>query len=107
MTDLYFESTVNGEPISIYVTKKNDIMIEADDCGCIDPETIREAVNARGFNTCFSTSEKRNFAKSCHFNNIYISKNSINDDGDCEKIFEYTLADLRKSKRKLAELLER
>lgn len=105
MTDFYFESTVNGEPISIYITKKNDIMIEADDCGCIDPETIREAVNARGFNTCFSTSEKRNFAKSCHFNNIYIAKREINDNSNNEVICEYSLATLRKSKRKLAELL--
>lgn len=92
-----FEATVNGEPISLMVTRKKDIMIEASDDGYISRDDIDAAAHAKGFNCCFNTSSKREFAESCHFNNILIT----NDKGE-----KYYLSELRKSPAKLRIFLE-
>ena len=102
-----FESTVNGETIDLGVTQKNDIMIEASDDGYIDRATIEYAAHANGFNCCFNTSSKRDFAKSCHFNNILISKKEYDEkDGSWNVVAEFYLSELRKSPVKLRKFLE-
>lgn len=104
--EFLYEATVNGVGVSIYVTKNNDIMIEASDENHISPQEIKHAVNANGFNCCFQTRNKRDFAKYCHFNNILITKREINDDSNNEAVCGFYLSELRKSKSKLAKLLK-
>ena len=98
-----FESSVNGETIDLAVTCNNDIMIEASDDGYIDSTTIEYAAHANGFNT----GSKRDFAKSCHFNNILISKKEYDEeDGSWNVVAEFYLSELRKSPVKLRKFLE-
>lgn len=105
--EILFEATVNGETISLGVTSNNDIMIEASDDGDIDRATIEYAAHANGFNFCFNTSSKREFAKSCHFNNILISKKEYDEkDGSWNVVSEFYLSELRKSPAKLRKFLE-
>ena len=105
--EVLFEATVNGETISLVVTCNNDIMIEASDDGYIDRSTIEYAAHANGFNCCFNTSSKREFAKSCHFNNILISKKEYDEkDGSWNVVAEFYLSELRKSPAKLRKFLE-
>lgn len=105
--EILFEATVNGETISLGVTSNNDIMIEASDDGDIDRATIEYAAHANGFNFCFNTSSKREFAKSCHFNNILISKKEYDEkDGSWNVVSEFYLSELRKSPAKLKRFLE-
>lgn len=103
--EFYFEATVNGYGVSLYVTKRNEIMIEETDENFISTREIEEAVWASGFNTCLKTRNKREFAESCHFNNILISKREINDETNNEIIEEYYLSELRKSPAKLRKFL--
>lgn len=106
MKNIYFEATVNGETIDLGVTRKNDIMIEASDDGCVDRSTIEYAAHAKGFNCCFNTSSKRAFAESCHFNNILISKRFYDDETDDSSVIaEFYLSELRKSPAKLKKFL--
>lgn len=106
MKNIYFEATVNGEPISLMVTRKKDIMIEASDDGYISRDDIDAATHAKGFNCCFNTSSKRDFAESCHFNNILISKKEYDEEDDsCEVVAEFYLSELRKSPAKLRRFL--
>ena len=105
--EILFEATVNGETISLGVTSNNDIMIETSDDGYIDRSTIEYAAHANGFNCCFNTSSKREFAKSCHFNNILISKKEYDEEDDSwEVVAEFYLSELRKSPAKLKKFLE-
>lgn len=105
--EILFEATVNGEGISIYVTTKNAIMIEASDENYISAQEIEFAAHANGFNCCFNTKHKREFAESCHFNNILISKKEYDENEDTwEVIAEFYLAELRKSPAKLRKFLE-
>lgn len=105
--EVLFEATVNGETISLGVTSNNDIMIESSDDGYIDRSTIEYATHANGFNCCFNTSSKREFAESCHFNNILISKKEYDEkDGCWNVVAEFYLSDLRKSPAKLKRFLE-
>ena len=105
--EILFESTVNGETIDLGVTSNNDIMIEESDDGYIDRATIEYATHANGFNCCFNTSSKREFAKSCHFNNILISKKEYDEkDGSWNVVAEFYLSELRKSPAKLKRFLE-
>ena len=98
-----FEATVNGETIDLAVTCNNDIMIEVSDDGYIDRATIEYAAHANGFNT----NSKRDFAKSCHFNNILISKKEYDEeDGSWNVVAEFYLSELRKSPAKLRKFLE-
>lgn len=103
---MMFEASVNGEPISLMVTRKKDIMIEASDDGYISRDDIDAAAHAKGFNCCFNTSSKRAFAESCHFNNILITKREINDESNNEVVCEFYLSELRKSPAKLRRFLE-
>lgn len=104
--NIYFEATVRGESIYLSVTYKNDIMIETSDDGCIDSTTIEYAAHAKGFNCCFQTRNKREFAESCHFNNILISKRFYDDEtDDSGMIAEFYLSELRKSPAKLKKFL--
>lgn len=106
MKNIYFEATVNGETIDLGVTRKNDIMIETSDDGYIDRSTIEYAAHANGFNCCFQTRNKREFAESCHFNNILISKKFYDDETDeSDIIAEFYLSELRKSPAKLKKFL--
>lgn len=106
MKNIYFESTVNGETISFNVTKKNDIMIEASDDGTCEPWEIEDAAHANGFNCCFDTKYKREFAESCHFNNILITKRFYDDETDDSGVIaEFYLSELRKSPAKLRKFL--
>ena len=99
---MMFEATVNGETIDLAVTCNNDIMIEASDDGYIDSTTIEYATHANGFNT----NSKRDFAKSCHFNNILISKKEYDEeDGSWNVVAEFYLSELRKSPAKLRKFL--
>lgn len=105
--EILFEATVNGETIYLMVTKKNDIMIEASDDGYISRNDIYDAANANGFNCCFNISSKREFAESCHFNNILISKKEYDEEeGSWEVVAEFYLSELRKSPAKLRKFLE-
>ena len=105
--EILFEATVNGETIDLGVTRKNDIMIEVSDDGCVDRSTIEYAAHANGFNCCFNTSSKRAFAESCHFNNILISKKEYDAEEDSwEVVAEFYLSELRKSPTKLKRFLE-
>lgn len=107
--EIFYEATVNGETISLSVTSNNDIMIEASDDGHIDRATIEYAAHANGFNCCFQTRNKREFAESCHFNNILISKKEYDEkDGSCScnVVAEFYLSELRKSPAKLRKFLE-
>ena len=105
--EILFEATVNGGTISLFVTSNNDIMIESSDDGDIDRSTIEYATHANGFNCCFNTSSKREFAKSCHFNNILISRKEYDEEEDSwEVVAEFYLSDLRKSQAKLRKFLE-
>ena len=65
--EFLYEATVNGVGISIYVTKNNDIMIEASDENCISPQEIEYATYANGFNCCFNSSDKREFDQNLSF----------------------------------------
>ena len=104
--EILFEATVNGETISLGVTSNNDIMIETSDDGYIDRSTIEYAAHANGFNCCFNTSSKRDFAKSCHFNNILISKKEYDEEEDSwNVVVEFYLSELRKSPAKLRKFL--
>lgn len=103
--EFYFEATVNGQGVSLYTTKRNEIMVEASDDGSISSWDILAAVRAKGFNTSFSTPSKSNFAKSCKFNNILITKREINDDTNNKVLWEFYLSELRASKKKLNQLL--
>ena len=104
--EILFEATVNGETIILGVTSNNDIMIETSDDGYIDRSTIEYAAQANGFNCCFNTSSKRDFAKSCHFNNILISKKEYDEEEDSwEVVAEFYLSELRKSPAKLRKSL--
>ena len=104
--EILFEATVNGETIDLGVTSNNDIMIETSDEGYIDRSTIEYAAHANGFNCCFNTSSKRDFAKSCHFNNILISKKEYDEEEDSWNIVaEFYLSKLRKSPAKLRKFL--
>lgn len=103
--DCYFELTVDGSPVYAGVTKKNEIMIESSEDGTITSDEVRDLVGANGFNTCFSTPHKREFAEGCHFNNLLVSKREINDNTNNEVISEYFLSELRKSKKLLEEFL--
>ena len=104
--EILFEATVNGETIILGVTSNNDIMIETSDDGYIDRATIEYAAQAKGFNCCFNTSSKRDFAKSCHFNNILISKKEYDEEEDgWEVVAEFYLSELRKSPAKLRKFL--
>lgn len=105
MTEYYFEATVNEEPVSIYVTRRNEIMVEQSEDGAITSDEIIEAVKADGFNCCFQTASKKEFAEGCNFDNIYIAKREIKDSSNNEVICEYSLATLRKNADNLAELL--
>lgn len=106
MKNIYFEASVNGESISFCVTKKNDIMIESSDDGTCEPLEIEDAAHAKGFNCCFQTRNKREFAESCHFNNILISKRFYDDENDDSGVIaEYYLSELRKSPAKLKKFL--
>lgn len=105
--EIFYEATVNGKTIDLGVTRKNDIMIEASDDGYIGRSTIEYAAHAKGFNCCFGTSSKREFAKSCHFNSILISKKEYDDEEDSwEVVAEFYLSELRKSPAKLRKFLE-
>ena len=105
--EILFEATVNGETIDLSVTCNNDIMIEESDDGYIDRADIEYAAHANGFNCCFNTSSKREFAKSCHFNNILISKKEYDEeDGSWNVVAEFYLSELRKSPAKLRKFLE-
>ena len=104
--EIYFEATVNGETIYLVVTRNNDIMIEASDEGYIDRETIEYAAHANGFNCCFQTRNKREFAESCHFNNILIRRKEYDEEDDSWKVVaEFYLSELRKSPGKLRRFL--
>ena len=104
--EILFEATVNGETISLGVTSNNYIMIETSDEGYIDRSTIEYAAHANGFNCCFNTSSKRDFAKSCHFNNILITKKEYDEEEDSwEVVAEFYLSELRKSPAKLRKFL--
>ena len=105
--EILFEATVNGETIDLGVTSNNDIMIEASDDGDIDCSTIEYATHANGFNCCFQTRNKREFAESCHFNNILISRKEYDEEEDSWNVVaEFYLSDLRKSPAKLKRFLE-
>lgn len=105
--EILFEATIHGETIDIYVTRKKDIMIEASEDGYIDCATIEEAAHAKGFNSCFDNSSKRSYAKSCHFNNILITKKEYDEDDDSWKDIEcFFLSSLRKSPAKLKRFLK-
>ena len=105
--EILFEATVNGETISLGVTSNNDIMIESSDDGYIDRSTIEYATHANGFNCCFQTRNKREFAESCHFNNILISKRFYDDETDDSGVIaEFYLSELRKSPARLRKFLE-
>lgn len=106
MKNIYFEVTVNGKTIDLGVTRNNDIMIETSDDGYIDSATIEYAAHANGFNCCFQTRNKREFAESCHFNNILISKRFYDDETDDSGVIaEFYLSELRKSPAKLKKFL--
>lgn len=103
--EFYFEATVNGYGVSLYTTKRNEIMVEESEDNSISEKEIEEAVRASGFNCCFQTRNKREFAESCHFNNILISKREINDDTNNGVVEEFYLSELRKSPAKLRKFL--
>ena len=104
--EILFEATVNGETIILDVTSNNDIMIETSDDGYIDRATIEYAAHANGFNCCFQTRNKREFAKYCHFNNILISKKEYDEEEDSWNVVaEFYLSELRKSPAKLRKFL--
>lgn len=103
--EFYFEATVDGCGIDLYVTKRNQIMIEESEDNSISEKEIELAAGALSFNTCFDTPSKIKFAKSCHFNNILISKREINDDTNNGVVEEYYLSELRKSPAKLRKFL--
>ena len=104
--EILFEATVNGETIDLGVTSNNDIMIETSDDGYIDRATIEYAAQAKGFNCCFNTNSKREFAKSCHFNNILIRKKEYDEEEDSWNVVaEFYLSELRKSPAKLRKFL--
>ena len=99
-------ATLNGLGVYLHVTRKNEIMPEAVDDDIVTATDVRDAVGANGFNCCFNSSYQREFAESCHFNNILISKYEENESGDYELIDCYYLSELRKSRKKLEELLK-
>lgn len=101
-----FYSYSNGIPVDFGVTRRGDIMIEQAEDNSIKPVTIKEATKAKGFNHCFDIPSKREFSRSCHFNNITIEKWQENEDGDWEEVDSITLAELRKSPEKLRKFLE-
>ena len=104
--EILFEATVNGETIILGVTSNNDIMIETSDDGYIDRATIEYAAQAKGFNCCFNTSSKRDFAKFCHFNHLLISKKEYAEEEDSWNVVaEFYLSELRKSPAKLRKFL--
>ena len=104
--EILFEATVNGETIILGVTSNNDIMIETSDDGYIDRATIEYATHANGFNCCFQTRNKREFAESGHFNNILISKKEYDEEEDSWNVVaEFYLSELRKSPAKLRKFL--
>lgn len=103
--EIYFEATVDGCGVSLYTTRRNEIMVEETEENYLSAIEIEEAVGASGFNTCFQTPSKREFAKSCHFNNILISKREVNDDTNNGVVEEYYLSELRKSPAKLRKFL--
>lgn len=106
MKKIFFEATVNGETVDLGVTRNNDIMIETSEDGYIDSITIEYAAHANGFNCCFQTRNKREFAESCHFNNILISKRFYDDETDDSGVIaEFYLSELRKSPAKLKKFL--
>lgn len=105
MTDFIFYTYSDSTPIDIYVTRRNEIMIEEAEDNSIKPAMIKEAAGAKGFNHCFDIPSKREFSRSCHFNNILIEKWQENEDGDWESIDEIYLSDLRRSPAKLRRFL--
>lgn len=94
-----------GVGVYLHVTRKDEIMPEIIDDNDISADNVRDVVGANGFNCCFDTRSKRKFAESCHFNNILISKYELNESGDFEFIKSYYVSELRKSRKKLEELL--
>ena len=95
-----------GVGVYLHVTCKNQIMPEESDDDNILADNVRDVVDANGFNCCFDTRSKREFAESCHFNNILISKYEKTESGDFEFIKSYYISELRKSRKKLEELLK-
>lgn len=106
MRNIFYEVIGVGEGISLYITKNNDIMVEATNENYISPQEIEDAAHAKGFNCCFQTKNKREFAESCHFNNILISKRFYDDETDDSGVIaEFYLSELRKSPAKLKRFL--
>ena len=96
----------NGTGLYLPITCKNQIMPEESDDDRITSDNVRNVVRANGFNRCFDTCKKREFAESCHFNNILICKYEKNRIGDFEIIKSYYISELRKSRKKLEEILK-
>ena len=94
-----------GIALYLPVTCKNQIMPEESDDDIITSDNVRDVVYANGFNRCFNTRSKREFAELCHFNNILISKYEKTESGDFEIIKSYYISELRKSRKKLEEIL--
>lgn len=95
-----------GVGVYLHVTRKNEIMPEMSDDDDISADKVRDVVGANDFNCCFDTRGKREFAESCHFNNILISKYEENESGDYKLVDCYYVSELRKSRKKLEELLK-
>lgn len=94
-----------GIGLYLPVTCKNQIMPEKSDDDTITADNVRDVVHANSFNCSFSTRGKREFAESCHFNNILISKYEKSESGDFEFVKSYYISELRKSRKKLEEIL--
>lgn len=95
-----------GIGLYLPVTCKNQIMPEESDDDTITADNVRDVVHANSFNCSFSTRGKREFAESCHFNNILISKYEENESGNYKLVDYYFVSELRKSRKKLEELLK-
>lgn len=95
-----------GVSVYLHVTCKNQIMPEESDDDRITSDNVRDVVRANAFNCNFNTRSKREFAESCHFNNILICKYEKTESGDFEIIKSYYISELRKSRKKLEELLK-
>lgn len=95
-----------GTGLYLPVSCKNEIMPEESDDISITADNVRDVVHANGFNCNFNTRSKREFAESCHFNNILICKYEENESGDYKIVDCYFVSELRKSRKKLEEILK-
>lgn len=101
-----FFSYSNETPIDLCITRRGDIMIEQAEDNSIRSVTIKEAVKAKCINHCWDIPSRREFSRSCQYNNIVFEKWGENEDEDWELMDSITLAELRKSPSRLKKFLE-